>query len=127
MPTDFTRHELLIDDAGRAGSVQSSDETDVSVGSPGRTHGVSFRRPDAVWTVREVARRYRVSQDKIRTWIRTGELRAVNTAAVLCGKPRWVVSEEALAEFERRRSSVPSAKPQPVRRQRLQRDNYPDA
>jgi excisionase family DNA binding protein len=38
-------------------------------------------------TVREVARRYRVSPDKVRAWIRRGELAAVNTASTLCGKP----------------------------------------
>ena len=37
-------------------------------------------------TVRDVATRYRVSKDKIRRWIATGELMAVNTAGVLCGK-----------------------------------------
>lgn len=42
-------------------------------------------------TPREVARRYRVSPDKARAWIRKGELRAVNTATGLGGKPRWVV------------------------------------
>src|SRR5262245_18072506 len=42
-------------------------------------------------TVRDVARRYRVSPDKVRAWITSGELRAVNTATALCGRPRWVV------------------------------------
>ncbi len=54
-------------------------------------------------TVRDVARRYRVGEDKVRGWITRGDL-PVNTAASLCGKPRWVVPAEALAEFERRRA-----------------------
>jgi hypothetical protein len=58
-------------------------------------------------TVREVARRYRISPDKVRALIARGELRAINTASVLCGKPRWVVTPEALAEFERRRAGGP--------------------
>jgi hypothetical protein len=59
-------------------------------------------------TVGDVARRYRVGEDKVRGWIRRGELAAVNTAAALCGKPRWVILPEALAAFEtRRRGSGP--------------------
>jgi hypothetical protein len=61
-------------------------------------------------TLREVARRYRVSPDKVRTWIRRGDLKAVNTAMFLCGKPRWVVLPEALAVFERVRASGPPPK-----------------
>ncbi len=36
-------------------------------------------------TVRDVACRYRVGEDKVRGWIARGELRAINTAKVLCG------------------------------------------
>lgn len=61
-------------------------------------------------TVLEVARRYRVGEDKVRAWIARGELTAVNTATVLCGRPRWVIPAEALAAFERRRSSAPPPK-----------------
>lgn len=79
-------------------------------------------------TVREVARRYRVSEDKVRAWIRSGELRAINTAAVACGKSRWVIPPEALPEFERRRAAGPTH-PAPRRRQRQQGaiDFYPNA
>jgi len=76
-------------------------------------------------TVCDVARRYRVSPDKVRAWIRRGELRAVNTAAARCGRPRFVVPREALAEFERGRQAGPP--PRPVRRPRQAgRDYYPD-
>jgi excisionase family DNA binding protein len=77
-------------------------------------------------TVAEVARRYRVSRDKIRLWISKGELAVVNTAGVGCGKPRWVVSPDALAAFEKRRQGGPV----PTRPQRRKRtcavDYYPD-
>jgi hypothetical protein len=66
---------------------------------------------------RELARRYRVSISKIHAWIRSGELRAINTAAVLCGKPQFVVLPEALADFERRRDCSPPPKPERRRRQ----------
>jgi excisionase family DNA binding protein len=54
-------------------------------------------------TVKDMAKRYRVSKDKVRAWIARGELAAVNTATLKCGKPRWVISPDALADFERQR------------------------
>jgi excisionase family DNA binding protein len=82
--------------------------------------------PAAGLTVRDVARRYRCSPDKVRRWIAAGELKAVNTADALCGRPRWVVPADALAAFERRRS--PAAPPKPGRRRKrtVSIDYYPD-
>jgi excisionase family DNA binding protein len=68
-------------------------------------------------TVREVARRYRVGTDKVRAWIRSGSLKAVNTAAHQCAKARFVIVPEALAEFERGRAAAAPPKPQRRRRQ----------
>lgn len=82
--------------------------------------------PTTGLTVRDVARRYRVSADKVRGWITRGELFAINTATVLCGKPRFVVLPDALAAFEQRRAA---ASPKPARRQRKKTyevDYYPD-
>jgi transposase len=76
-------------------------------------------------TVRDVARRYRVSPDKIRLWIKKGELSAINTAATICGKPRWVIPAEALAEFERRRAGGPTPKPPRRRRRNEMVDFFP--
>jgi excisionase family DNA binding protein len=77
-------------------------------------------------TVREVARRYRVGEDKVRSWIARGELKAVNTAAALCGRPRWVVPVDSLAEFERRRAGGPPPKPPRRRGRSALVDFYPD-
>jgi transposase len=79
-------------------------------------------------TVREIARRYRVSPDKVRAWIARGEMKAINTADRLCGKPRWVILPEALADFDRsRQAQTPATKPAPRRkRQAGQTDWYPD-
>jgi hypothetical protein len=77
-------------------------------------------------TVRDVARRYRVSPDKVRGWIVRGELDAVNTSAVLCSKPRWVITPEALAAFERSRHGGPPPTPLRRRRRREVKDYYPD-
>jgi hypothetical protein len=77
-------------------------------------------------TVADVARRYRVGEDKVRGWIRRGELKALNTATVVCGKPRFVVTPEALAEFEKQRSTTPP--PKTTRRSRRSGaiDFFPD-
>jgi hypothetical protein len=108
--------ELVLPQSARA------DRVAVAVaGEPAESAGRSRG-----WTVRDVAGRYRVGMDKVRGWIRRGELRAVNTATALCGKPRWVVTNEAMAEFERRRSSTPPAKPQRMRQKHPQKDYYPD-
>jgi transposase len=77
-------------------------------------------------TVRDVARRYRVSEDKVRGWIARGELAAINTAAVLCGRPRWVIPPEALAAFERRRAGGPPPKQPRRRRKPAAIDYFPD-
>jgi transposase len=84
--------------------------------------------PAAGLTVREVARRYRVGTDRVRGWIRRGEMIAINTADVECGKPRFLVLPEALAEFERRRQAAPPLEPARRRRRPAAMiDYYPDA
>ncbi len=83
-------------------------------------------RRGAGLTVAELARRLRVGEDKIRGWIRRGELRAINVAMSPCGKPRWVVSPESLAEFERRRTSSPPPPPKRRRKKTTEIDYYPD-
>ncbi len=77
-------------------------------------------------TTADVAKRYRVGQDRVRAWIAAGELRALNTADARCGRPRYVVTPEALAEFERRRAAGPPPKAPRRCRQSAARDYYPD-
>jgi hypothetical protein len=84
------------------------------------------RYPASSKTVREVARRFRVGEDKVRGWIARGELQAINTAATLCGKPRWVITPDALAAFEKSRTGGPLPKPQRRRRQHALVDFFPD-
>ena len=64
---------------------------------------------------REVAARLRVSVDKVRSWIASGKLRAVNVGDGL-KRPRWRIRESDLAEFEQSRLSQPP--PKPARRRR---------
>src|SRR5579871_3890884 len=91
-----------------------------------RGHLMSIDTLPRGYTTRELAAHYRVSEDKIRAWIARGELRAVNTAAALSGKPRWVIPPEALAESERRRAGGEPAKPQCRRRLPAAVDHFPD-
>lgn len=82
----------------------------------------------AGFTVCELAARFRVSPDKVRLWINRGELTAINTAASRCGKPRWVVTPEALADFEKKRQcAVPTTKLARRKRPKDQIDFYPDS
>jgi hypothetical protein len=80
--------------------------------------------PSTGLTVKDVARRYRVSPEKVRAWIGRGELVAINTAAALCGKPRWVVPPENLVAFERRRQGGPEPATPPRRRRPVGEVDY---
>jgi transposase len=95
--------------------------------APGLTvRDLDARRLTAGLTVKDVAKRYRVSPDKVRAWISRGELAAVNTAEVLCGKPRWVIMPETLASFEQRRAGGPPPKPTRRRKPSCMVDYFPD-
>ena len=69
----------------------------------------------------QVARMWGISVDKVLTWIRNGELPAINAAATLNGRPRYLVDTDALDSFERRRQVAP--KTSPVRRRRERRQD----
>ncbi len=77
-------------------------------------------------TVADVAARYRVGEDKVRGWIKAGRLAAVNTASARCGRPRFVVTPEALRAFEAAASACPPPAPPRRRRRAAVRDYYPD-
>jgi hypothetical protein len=79
------------------------------------------------YVTRDVARRWRVSKDWVDDLIRRGELRAINTARIKSGRPRYVILPEHLAEYERRMEVAPPSKPAPRRRrQQGLIDYYPD-
>jgi Helix-turn-helix domain len=80
------------------------------------------------YTPNELARLLRVSPDRIRGWIKAGQLGAIDTARHRCGRPRFVILPQHLEEFERRcRAATTIAKPAPRRRQQPGLiDFYPD-
>lgn len=54
----------------------------------------------------QLARRWGISPDKVLAWIRAGELRAIDACTKLGGRPRYLIDERDIAEFEGRRSST---------------------
>jgi hypothetical protein len=60
-----------------------------------------------------------VDGEKVRNWIRSGELVAVDVATVVGGRPRWRISPTELEAFLKRRQSQPAApSPRPRRRRK---------
>ena len=84
----------------------------------------------SVWSLvpSEASRLLRVSADRVRDWIKRGELGAIDTAPHRCGKPRFIILPEHLSEFvRRRRAATPAARPAPRRRLRkVAVDYFPD-
>jgi hypothetical protein len=76
--------------------------------------------------VADLCHRWKVGPDKIRGFLRRGELVGVNLATTLAGKPQWRITPESVEQFERRRSSAPLPKPTRRRRRAETLDYYPD-
>jgi excisionase family DNA binding protein len=82
--------------------------------------------PPRGYTPNELARVLRVSPDRIRAWIKSGELQAVNVSQHRCSRPRFVVLPHHLAEFERDRQVGPPPKAPRRRKKTAEIDYYPD-
>jgi len=78
--------------------------------------------PLSGYSVADLCRRWKVGPDKIRGFLRRGELVGVNVAANLSGRPQWRITAESVERFERRRSSAPP--PKPPRRKRTDEVDY---
>ena len=65
----------------------------------------------------EVARRWRIRHDKVLTWIRSGELRAINVATKPDGRPSYRIDPDDLRAFANRRAVATSPR-QPKRKRR---------
>jgi excisionase family DNA binding protein len=91
-------------------------ETSLAAALPEMTHGL---------TPREVARVLRVSKDRVRAMIKSGELHAVNTAPRRCGKPRYVVMPCDLNSWLQQRAAGSAPKPARRRKRTMLVDYYP--
>jgi hypothetical protein len=63
-----------------------------------------------------LAKHWGVSPEKIHAFIRAGELRAINLATRLSGRPRYVIDRADVAAFEKAREVAPM--PRAERRKR---------
>jgi hypothetical protein len=81
--------------------------------------------PTVGMTVREVAKRYRVSPLKVRRWLRAGLLGAINVAATQCAKAQLRVLPRHLELFEAQRAAAPAPKVARRTKRTGLRDYYP--
>jgi hypothetical protein len=91
-----------------------------------RDRAQGYTPPATGFSVKDLARRWLVGEDKIRTWLKRGELVGVNVALTMCGRPMWRIPAEEVQRFEQRRSSTPSPKPAKRRQRVAHIDFYPD-
>jgi excisionase family DNA binding protein len=89
-------------------------------------HHDSAQPPRRGLTTTEVAQLLRISPDKVRALITSGELGAIDTSnRRRCRRPRFIVLPSHLAQFEHRRRVVePQAAPR--RRKQVVKDFFPD-
>jgi hypothetical protein len=84
-----------------------------------RPDPVQFARPATQkrrYTPPALAKLWGVKPDKVIGFIRRGELQAINIGTNPNGRPRFLISEEAIAAFEARRAVVPQVKVTRARR-----------
>jgi len=72
--------------------------------------------------VSEVAEILRLSENRIITLIRTGQLEAVDVSMRRAERPRWRVTQQALDNFQAARSSLPAKSAAP----RQHREKVPE-
>ena len=75
----------------------------------------------ATYGIQDLKKRYGVGEHTVLGWIRRGDLAAINVARrAEGGRPKWRITDEALAEFELLRGSQPE--PTASRRRRKKDD-----
>jgi len=77
--------------------------------------------PGASLTPPQLAKRLGVKRDKVRDWIKSGQLLATNVAKRPGGRPRYRIREDDVREFERKRKG--GASPAPPRKRRKKSDD----
>lgn len=66
--------------------------------------------------VKDLCERFAIGEHTILGWIKRGELKAINVSRKQGGRPKWRITEEALAAFEQLRTPTPT--PSQTRRKR---------
>lgn len=77
--------------------------------------------PREYLTPNQLAARLGVKRETVVAWIRSGELRAFNAARSTDVPARYRISEQAIREFEERRSGAATKLPVRTRRTRRER------
>jgi len=57
--------------------------------------------------IKDLCERFHVAEHTVLGWIKHGELQAINVARRPGTRPKWRVTEEALAAFELARTATP--------------------
>jgi|GEM_PF-1788774 len=89
-----------------------------TTGSP--TPRIPDAEPDRMMTPPEVAQQWRIKHEKVLTWIRSGELRAINVATKPGGRPTYRIDPDDLRVFVDRRAAVVPPRQHQRRRRRKQ-------
>lgn len=63
----------------------------------------------------ELAKRLGIATEKVLGWIKTEDLKAVNVATNLAGRPRWRIAASAVEDFFQARQNLATL-PKPERR-----------
>jgi hypothetical protein len=66
-------------------------------------------------SVRDLCARYGVGEHTVLSWIRCGDISAIDVSRKQGGKPKWRTTQEALVAFELARTAAP---PPPKRKRR---------
>lgn len=70
-----------------------------------------------MFTIKDVAKRYGVSETTVLGWILQKDLKAINVGRSLAKKkPRWRITQAAIDAFEAARSTAPKVERMPRRR-----------
>ena len=67
-------------------------------------------------TPNELAKQLRTSWRIVISWIESGELAAVNVARSNARRPRWLIGQDAINDFLRRRAAQPKPAPRKCRK-----------
>ena len=70
------------------------------------------------YSIKDLCERFAVGEHTVLNWIRRGELKAINVSRKPVGRPKWRITQDALAAFEVARTPTPA---QPRTRQKKQR------